>query len=181
VSAWPIKASMRGHGGAARWRLKPPALKTREKRRKGAAMTMTQSVDSGSTSCRVGSRVFSPNHGEAVRILDVETTWNRTVCHAWVPGKGGRYASQWALVVKRDWRRGPLRRSRRRDVWERNGAQVVFGSGNERAGARVARPATKRPCTRLASSPFRRSRGVQPRTEITCARGSRLIGGDRRR
>jgi hypothetical protein len=29
---------------------------------------------------RVGDWVFSPNHGESVRILDVETAWNHTVC-----------------------------------------------------------------------------------------------------
>jgi hypothetical protein len=33
----------------------------------------------------VGSWVFSPNHGESVRILDVETVWNHTVCQVWVP------------------------------------------------------------------------------------------------
>ena len=35
----------------------------------------------------VGSWVFSPNHGEYVRILDVETVWNHTVCQVWVPRK----------------------------------------------------------------------------------------------
>jgi SNF2 family DNA or RNA helicase len=33
----------------------------------------------------VGSWAFSPAHGEAVRIVDVETIWNHTVCLVWVP------------------------------------------------------------------------------------------------
>jgi len=39
------------------------------------------------TGLSVGSWVFSPNHGESVRILDVETVWNDTVCQVWVPRK----------------------------------------------------------------------------------------------
>jgi hypothetical protein len=49
------------------------------------ATTMTQFTDSHSTGFSIGSWVFSPNHGESVRILDVETSWNHTVCQVWVP------------------------------------------------------------------------------------------------
>ena len=48
---------------------------------------MTQPTGSRSTGISVGSWVFSPNHGEFVRILDVETVWNHTVCQVWVPRK----------------------------------------------------------------------------------------------
>jgi len=48
---------------------------------------MTQPTGSRSTGIYVGSWVFSPNHGECVRILDVETVWNHTVCQVWVPRK----------------------------------------------------------------------------------------------
>ncbi len=34
---------------------------------------MTQSFTSNSMALQVGSWVFSPNHGESVRILEVET------------------------------------------------------------------------------------------------------------
>ena len=34
----------------------------------------------------IGSWVFSPAHGESVRILDVETVWSRTVYEVWIPG-----------------------------------------------------------------------------------------------
>ncbi|MCZ2153082.1 MAG: DEAD/DEAH box helicase family protein [Bryobacterales bacterium] len=33
----------------------------------------------------VGSWVFSSTHGEPVRILDVESVWNHTVCEVWIP------------------------------------------------------------------------------------------------
>src|SRR5437870_1936945 len=33
----------------------------------------------------VGSWAFSSAHGQTVRILDVETVWNRTVYQVWVP------------------------------------------------------------------------------------------------
>src|SRR5271165_4445873 len=47
---------------------------------------MTVTTDKPSQpSFRVGDWVFSPNHGESVRILDVETVWNHTVCQVWVP------------------------------------------------------------------------------------------------
>src|SRR5437588_5630502 len=36
-------------------------------------------------SLAVGSWAFSPAHGESVRILDVETVWNHTVCEVWIP------------------------------------------------------------------------------------------------
>lgn len=36
-------------------------------------------------SWRVGSWAFSVAHGESVRILDVETVWNHTVCQVWIP------------------------------------------------------------------------------------------------
>ena len=49
-------------------------------------MTVTTDKPSQS-SFRVGDWVFSPNHGESVRILDVETVWNHTVCQVWVPRK----------------------------------------------------------------------------------------------
>ncbi len=48
---------------------------------------MTQPTGSRSTGISVGSWVFSPNHGESVHILDVETVWNHTVCQVWVPRK----------------------------------------------------------------------------------------------
>src|SRR5271166_3288764 len=35
----------------------------------------------------IGSWAFSTAHGESVRILDVETVWNHTVCQVWVPRK----------------------------------------------------------------------------------------------
>jgi hypothetical protein len=46
---------------------------------------MTQPADSPSTAFAIGYWAFSPNHGESVRILDVETVWNHTVCQVWVP------------------------------------------------------------------------------------------------
>jgi len=36
----------------------------------------------------VGSWAFSNEHQESVRIVDVETIWNRMVYQVWVPGKG---------------------------------------------------------------------------------------------
>jgi hypothetical protein len=36
----------------------------------------------------IGSWVYRPVHGEAVRILEVELVWDHTVCQVWVPGKG---------------------------------------------------------------------------------------------
>ncbi len=39
------------------------------------------------TALSVGTWAFSPAHGEAVRILDVETLWSRTVCQVWIPGR----------------------------------------------------------------------------------------------
>src|SRR5208337_5078838 len=49
---------------------------------------MTVTTDKPSQlSIRVGDWVSSPNHGESVRILDVETVWNHTVCQVWVPRK----------------------------------------------------------------------------------------------
>jgi superfamily II DNA or RNA helicase len=35
----------------------------------------------------IGSWAFSPAPGETVRILDVETVWNHTVCQVWIPGR----------------------------------------------------------------------------------------------
>ena len=35
-----------------------------------------------------GSWVWSTNHGEFVRILDVETVWNYKVCQVWSPRTG---------------------------------------------------------------------------------------------
>ncbi len=46
---------------------------------------MTESLPSSSSAFSIGSWVFSPSHGESVRILDVETIWNHTVCQVWVP------------------------------------------------------------------------------------------------
>ena len=46
---------------------------------------MTQPTDSRSTDISVGSWAYSPSYGESVRILDVETVWNHTVCQVWVP------------------------------------------------------------------------------------------------
>src|SRR3954452_12298397 len=46
---------------------------------------MTQSEGSQTSGFTIGSWVFSPSHGESVRILDVETVWNHTVCQVWVP------------------------------------------------------------------------------------------------
>ncbi len=46
---------------------------------------MTQPTGSQTTGISVGSWVYSPSHGESVRILDVETVWNHTVCQVWVP------------------------------------------------------------------------------------------------
>ena len=46
---------------------------------------MALRTNSDSTGLSVGSWVFSPTHGESVRILDVETVWNHTVCQVWVP------------------------------------------------------------------------------------------------
>src|ERR1017187_2656157 len=56
-------------------------------RRKAAARTMTQPADSASIPLSIGSWVYSPSHGESVRILDVETIWNHTVCQVWIPRK----------------------------------------------------------------------------------------------
>jgi hypothetical protein len=46
---------------------------------------MSQPTDAHSTTFPIGSWVFSAAHGESVRILDVETAWNHTVCQVWVP------------------------------------------------------------------------------------------------
>jgi hypothetical protein len=49
---------------------------------------MTATTDNPSNpGLRVGDWVFSPSHGECVRILDVETVWNHTICDVWIPGK----------------------------------------------------------------------------------------------
>ena len=37
---------------------------------------------------KVSDWVFSPTHGESVRILDVQTVWGHTVCQVWMPRKG---------------------------------------------------------------------------------------------
>jgi hypothetical protein len=51
------------------------------------ATTMTQPTDSRSTDISVVAWVFSPNHGESVRILDAQTVWNHTFCRVWVPSR----------------------------------------------------------------------------------------------
>ncbi|MFI5453814.1 MAG: DEAD/DEAH box helicase [Isosphaerales bacterium] len=48
---------------------------------------MTQPSDSSSINFTIGSWVFSPAHGESVRIVDVQTVWTHTICEVWVPGK----------------------------------------------------------------------------------------------
>jgi len=42
-------------------------------------------TDSNSTSFAVGAWAFSLQHGESVRILDLETVWNHSVCVIWIP------------------------------------------------------------------------------------------------
>src|SRR4051812_42450981 len=39
----------------------------------------------GAASLVVGSWAFSAVHGEPVRVLDVESAWNHTVCEVWIP------------------------------------------------------------------------------------------------
>ncbi len=51
------------------------------------ATAMTQAADSGPKDSSIGPCVFSPAQGETVRVLDVETVWDHTVCHVWVPRK----------------------------------------------------------------------------------------------
>ena len=46
---------------------------------------MTVRADFHAREFSIGDWVFSPSHGESVRILDVETIWNHTVCQVWVP------------------------------------------------------------------------------------------------
>jgi len=41
--------------------------------------------ETSSPSFTVGSWAFSTAHGESVRILDVESVWNHTVCEVWIP------------------------------------------------------------------------------------------------
>jgi hypothetical protein len=48
---------------------------------------MTHVTESHLTGLSVGSWIYSPAHGESVRVLDVETVWNHTVCQVSVPGK----------------------------------------------------------------------------------------------
>src|SRR4051812_33992633 len=48
---------------------------------------MTQPAQSDPAPYPIGSWVFSPAHGESVRILDVESIWNHTICGVWVPRK----------------------------------------------------------------------------------------------
>ena len=48
-------------------------------------ITMTEPTKSSRTASPIGSWVFSPKHGESVRILDVKTVWNHTVCQVWAP------------------------------------------------------------------------------------------------
>ena len=46
---------------------------------------MTQPAPINLTAFPIGSWVFSPAHGDSVRILDVETVWNHTVYEVWIP------------------------------------------------------------------------------------------------
>jgi len=46
---------------------------------------MTQPAPINLTAFPIGSWVFSPAHGDSVRILDVETVWNHTVYQVWIP------------------------------------------------------------------------------------------------
>jgi len=48
-------------------------------------------------SFEVDTWAFSSAHGELVRILDVETVWNHTVDHVWVP----RLGTAGSLAAKR--------------------------------------------------------------------------------
>lgn len=49
---------------------------------------MRAAAESDSTTFPSGSWAFSAAHRESVRILDVETIWNHTVYHVWIPRKG---------------------------------------------------------------------------------------------
>jgi superfamily II DNA or RNA helicase len=46
---------------------------------------MTQAATINLTTFPIGSWAFSAAHGEAVRILDIETVWNHTVYEVWIP------------------------------------------------------------------------------------------------
>ena len=46
---------------------------------------MIQPTQSHPTTLAIGSWAFSAAHGEAVRILDVETVWSHTVYQVWIP------------------------------------------------------------------------------------------------
>ncbi len=43
---------------------------------------------SNSDSFAIGSWAFSPAHGETVRVVDVDSVWNHTVCEVWIPKQG---------------------------------------------------------------------------------------------
>jgi hypothetical protein len=60
------------------------------------AAAMTQLTGSQATGISVGSWVYSRAHGAPVRLLDVETLWNHTVCQVWVPRKN-TVGSAWAV------------------------------------------------------------------------------------
>ncbi len=56
-----------------------------EKGRKRPAIGMTHAAQTNLTNLLIGSWAFSPNHGEPVRIPDVEMVWNHTVYQIWIP------------------------------------------------------------------------------------------------